>query len=117
MEDPSDSEQHLPLTHLAFEILLALGDEPNHGYAILQDIEERTEGTSRVHPGTLYRAINRLLNEGLLKEMDDDAVPDPDAKRRYALTVLGKDVAAAEIRRLESRLDVARARNLAPRTT
>lgn len=107
-----DPRGFLPLTPVAFEILLAVATEERHGYAILQDIEESTGGMMRLNPGTLYRAIGRLVDSGLLEETAEREAPDlGDARRRYyALTPLGLDVARAEARRLEVQTAAARAR-------
>jgi DNA-binding PadR family transcriptional regulator len=98
-------EDHLPLRPVEFEILVSLGRGPRHGYAILQESEERGEGV----PGltTLYRALQRMAERGLIEGVDTDA----DDRRRdvYALTALGRRVAEAEARRLEALLGVARA--------
>jgi DNA-binding PadR family transcriptional regulator len=111
--------QFLPLTPVAFEILLALAGGDRHGYAILRDIEERASGRISPHPGTLYRAINRLMESGLLVELDERPAPELDDERRryYRLTELGREVAVAEARRLEGQLLVARARKLLDRPT
>jgi DNA-binding PadR family transcriptional regulator len=102
-------EAFLPLTAVAFEILLALGDEDRHGYAIMQEVEARTEGRLSLHAGTLYRALGRLVDEGLLEELDPPE--DEDERRRYyGITGLGRRVATVEAERLTAQLEVARAR-------
>ncbi len=99
----------LPLTPVAFEILLALTTGERHGYAIMRAVEERTEGRTSLHAGTLYRALARLLEGGLLEERDERPQAGSDERRRYyALTDLGRAVAAAEARRLESQVGAAR---------
>jgi DNA-binding PadR family transcriptional regulator len=109
-----DAATFLPLTPLAFEVLLSVAGGSSHGYAILRDIEERSEGEMAPHAGTLYRAIFRLVEQALLEELDE--APDPgedDARRRYyALTSLGREVAAAEASRLADRVRTARSRRL-----
>ncbi len=111
---PVDVDQFLPLTPVAFEILLAVAEEERHGYAIMQDIEDATDGAMRLNPGTLYRAIGRLVEAGLLEELDAREAPDlDDARRRYyAPTALGKRVAEAEARRLATQVAAARAKKL-----
>jgi DNA-binding PadR family transcriptional regulator len=111
-QSQSDIQRFLPLTPVAFEILLAVADEERHGYAILQEIQRSTNGTMRVNAGTLYRAIARLVDRGLLEETSERAVPDlGDARRRYyILTPLGLQVARAEARRLEAQAVAARAK-------
>lgn len=112
---PSDSggtvEAHLPLTPMAFEILLALSDDgARHGYAIMRAMEDRSDGTLSVHAGTLYRGLARLVEAGLLEELDEAPEPEVDERRRYyRLTGLGRRVAAAEARRLASQVGSARA--------
>ena len=104
------------MTPLAFDILLALAGEDRHGYAILLDIAERSGGRLRPHPGTLYRAIARLVETGWVAELDERPDPDDDERRRYyRLTAAGRRVAAAEARRLELQVRAARARKLLQR--
>lgn len=104
----------LPLTPVVFEILLALGSGEQHGYAIMQDVAERTEGRIELHAGTLYRALSRLLDGGFIEELDERPTGTHDDQRRryYRLTALGAAVARAEAERLEAQLSVARARRL-----
>jgi len=113
------AEALLPLTPVAFEILLALADGERHGYFIMQEVERRSGGRVNLHPGTLYRALNRLLGEGLIEEIDapEPARPEPhDGRRRYyRVTSFGREVAAAEAERLASQLSAARLKNLVSR--
>ena len=104
----------LPLTPVAFEILLALADGEQHGYAIMLDVEQRSGGAISLHPGSLYRALNRLLDSGLIEELDErpDPAQDDERRRYYQLTRLGVEVARAEGRRLEAQLATARTRRL-----
>lgn len=109
------TEEFLPLTGVAFEILLALAGGDRHGYAILQEVERRTEGAIKLYPGTLYRALARLVDDGLIEEVEGPRDPDDDARRRYyALTPLGHRVAAAEASRLASQVATAVERDLLP---
>ena len=102
-----------PLTPIAFDVLLALLDRPAHGYAIMQAVEERTIGATSLHAGTLYRALARLVDSGLIEELDEPPVEGSDERRRYyRVTALGRRSAAAEARRLERRLGAARAHGL-----
>jgi DNA-binding PadR family transcriptional regulator len=104
-----DPEDFLPLTAVVFEILLALADGERHGYDVMQDVERRTGGQIALHAGTLYRALSRLLDQGLIEEMDARPDPAADERRRYyGLTPLGRAVARAEAARLASQLDTAR---------
>jgi len=99
-----------------FHILLALADEDRHGYAIIQDVAARTDGALRLSAGTLYRSIQRMLEQGLLQETHDRPAPELDDERRryYRITALGTAVAKAEARRLTQLVRMARARGLAP---
>ncbi len=109
-----ETERFLPLTPVAFEILLSIAQGERHGYGIMQDIEASTDGKMRLNPGTLYRAIGRLVDSGLLKELAARRAPDlDDARRRYySATPLGVRVARAEARRLEVQIAAARAKRL-----
>jgi DNA-binding PadR family transcriptional regulator len=100
-----------------FEILVALADRDRHGYSILQDIAARTEGRVRLSPSTLYSAIRRLLEDGLIEELDERPDPKHDDERRryYRLTAQGRKVAVEEARRLERLLKDARAARLLPK--
>ena len=104
-----DPERFLPLTAVVFEILLALADGERHGYDVMQDVERRTGGQIVLHAGTLYRALSRLLEQGLIEELDERPDPGGDERRRYyRLTPLGRAVARAEAARLASQVDAAR---------
>jgi DNA-binding PadR family transcriptional regulator len=105
-----DPDALLPLTPVAFEILLALAEEERHGYHIMQAVERRTDGRIALHAGTLYRALARLVEAGLIEELDERPDPASDERRRYyRLTPFGLDVAKAEASRLESQVRAARA--------
>ncbi len=114
----ADPKAFLPLTAVAFEILLALADGERYGYAIMQDIEESTAGATVLYPGTLYRAIDRLERSGLVREADVQPGDGEDQRRRYyALTSLGHQVVTAEAGRLARRVAAARAKSLLPALT
>jgi DNA-binding PadR family transcriptional regulator len=113
----SDRSPHalLPLTAVAFEILLTLADSDSHGYHIMQEVERRTDGAITLHPGTLYRALARLLEQELIDEVAEDAAHPSreDLRRRYyRLTRFGRTVLGAEAGRLERQVREARARRL-----
>ena len=114
MTTPKDPREFLPLRPIEFEILLVLIGGDAHGYAIIKEAEERWPGTDRLETGTLYRALRRLTKVGLVTPSDRRSTGDgEDERRRYfTLTSLGKSVAAAEARRLEAQVDVARSREL-----
>jgi len=99
-----------------FHILLALADEDRHGYAIIQDVARRTNGELRLSPGTLYRSIQRMLEQGLIVETRDRPAPEHDDERRryYRITREGTAAAREELRRLSQLVRMARARGLAP---
>jgi DNA-binding PadR family transcriptional regulator len=108
-----DPEELLPLTPVAFDILLALLEGEAHGYAIMRSVQERTGGATSLHAGTLYRALSRLMDAGLIEELDELPEGASDERRRYyRVTRLGRQVAAAEARRLEQQLGAARAHGL-----
>ena len=93
-----------------FHILMALARNDLHGYAILQDIEKRTDGKLRMSAGTLYRSIHRMLEQGLVVELRKPPDPtDTDKRRRYyRLTPAGLEVARSEARRMSELIDMAR---------
>jgi DNA-binding PadR family transcriptional regulator len=105
-------ESFLPLTPVAFEILLALADGERHGYSILQEVESRSGGAISLHAGTLYRALARLLESNLIEELDANGRSDDERRRYYRLTTRGIAVARAEVGRMEGQLSAARSRKL-----
>jgi DNA-binding PadR family transcriptional regulator len=109
-------DRHLPLSPAVFHILLALADEERHGYAIMRDIEDRTDGVVRVGPGMLYGSIKWLLADGFIEAAARRQRPDADERRRYyRLTASGRDLLKAEAARLEAAVGLARARRVLPR--
>ena len=112
-----DVDSFLPLPTAVFHILVALADRDRHGYSIMQDVGARTEGKVVLSAGTLYTAIRRMLEQGLIEELRESPDPDSGDERRrcYRLTQFGRDVAVAEARRLSSMLEHARATKLIPR--
>jgi DNA-binding PadR family transcriptional regulator len=112
----TDQEPLLPLPPAAFHILVALAEGDSHGYAIMQDTSTRTGGRFKLNPGTLYTNIRRLLDQGLITELDERPDPnDHDERRRYyRLTKQGRAAAKAEAARLERMVELARAAGLAP---
>jgi DNA-binding PadR family transcriptional regulator len=113
----NETQDSLPLQPAVFQILVALADQDRHGYAIMQDVAARTDGRMKLSPGTLYGAIKRMLDEGLIVELDERPDPDQDDERRryYRLTRFGRDVAQAEADRLATLLRQARAVGLTVR--
>jgi DNA-binding PadR family transcriptional regulator len=110
-------EDYLPLTPAVIDIMLALGDDELHGYAIMQEVRRRTDGQRRLAPGTLYRSLRQMQERGLVEEAEERPDPGLDDERRryYRLTDLGKKVAAAEIERLEGLVRTARSKGLVPK--
>ena len=106
-------EALLPLPPAAFHILLSLSFGDRHGYGIIQDVEARTDGAVRLSPGTLYRTIQRLLEQGLITEPRVSVVVDP-RRRPYRITPFGKQVVRAESTRLADLVRLAEGAGLLP---
>lgn len=111
MDDSLDPSALLPLPPVTFHILLALAEGNRHGYAIIQDVAARTHGSLKLGAGTLYRSIQRMLEQGLILETGDRPDPELDDERRryYSITAFGAEVARAESRRLVDLVKLARA--------
>jgi DNA-binding PadR family transcriptional regulator len=105
-----DPASLLPLPPATFHILLAVAEDDRHGYAIIRDVAARTGGELKLSAGTLYRSIQRLLEQGLLKETRERPSPEEDDERRryYRITTFGTTVARAEARRLTQLVKFAR---------
>lgn len=103
-----------PLPAAAFQILLSLADEDLHGYGIMRQVEQQTNGRMRLGPGTLYSSIQALVEEKLIEEVDRkaDAVGDSERRRYYRLTLSGRKLARVEAERLADLLRVARAKKI-----
>src|SRR5580765_2341441 len=116
-QSPSEIDDLLPLPTAVFHILVALADHDRHGYSIMQDVSARTDGKVRLSAGTLYSAIRRMLEQGLIEELRESPDPSSEDERRryYRLTQLGRDAALAEARRVNDLLSQARATGLIPR--
>lgn len=112
---PAD-DRSIPLRHPMLAILLAMGDDSMHGYAIMRALEEKTDGRERMLPGTLYAAIARMVGDRLIEECDaptNDASAGP-ARRYYRRTVRGRAAAQEEAARLRALLRMAVAQDLVP---
>jgi DNA-binding PadR family transcriptional regulator len=109
-------EGYLPLTPAVLDIMVALGDEEMHGYAIMQEVRRRTAGKRRLAPGTLYRSLKQMEERGWVVEAEERPDPSLDDERRryYQLTDLGRRVALAEVERLEGLVDAARSKGFTP---
>src|SRR5437667_10964928 len=116
MIDKHGIDTLLPLPAATFHILLAVAGEDRHGYAIIQDVAVRTGGELKLSPGTLYRSIQRMLEQGLVVETRDRPAPEHDDERRryYRTTREGAGAAREEARWLSQLVRTARARVLAP---
>lgn len=111
-----DPESHLPLSPAMFHILLALADEERHGYGIMLEVKFRTDGRVRLVPGTLYGAIKRLLEKGIIEETEErpDLEMNDERRRYYRLSDFGLRVLSAEAERMERNVAQARAKQLLP---
>ena len=103
-------ESLLPLQPAVFHILMALADEDRHGYAIIGEVLSRTDGEVRLSPGTLYRSIQRMLDDDLIVEVHERPAPELDDERRryYRITKFGRAVAREEASRLNQLVRLAR---------
>jgi DNA-binding PadR family transcriptional regulator len=98
---------------------MVLAEADRHGYAIIQAVADRTDGKVRIGAGTLYRSIQRMLEDGLVVEIDERPDPEQDDERRryYRITALGRAAARAETQRLLDLVKLARASGLTPKRT
>ena len=114
LPDVPDPGDFIPLRPVEFEILLVLTGGDAHGYAIIKEAESRANGMPRIETGTLYRALRRLTSDGLVEPAEEKKAEDMgDERRRYfSITSFGREVAAAEARRLATQVDAARSRAL-----
>src|SRR5580658_7014632 len=116
MKDLPDPATLLPLQPATFHILMAVAEDDRHGYAIIQDVAARTGGELKLSAGTLYRSIQRMLEQGLIVETRERPAPADDDERRryYRITPYGKAVARAEVRRLTQLVRLARQSGFVP---
>ena len=112
MTRPKSPEDLLPLKPHWFHVMLSLADQEQHGYGIMQEVLDRTDGRVRLWPATLYGTIQRLIEEDLIEESRERPAPGRDDSRRryYRLTRFGRRVLAAESRRLEDLVRVIRSK-------
>jgi len=110
-----DPASLLPLPPATFHILLSLAEEDRHGYAIIQNVAARTNGELKLSAGTLYRSIQRMLEQGLIVEPRERPAPEEDDERRryYRISPYGTTVARAEARRLAQLVRLAQQSGLA----
>lgn len=101
-----------PLSQRAFQILLLLGDGPLHGWSIVKELQAQEANGVRILPGSLYRTLNAMTEQGLIEEAPDLPVTSEDGRRRYLrLTSLGIDMARAEAEHLEELVQTARSKS------
>jgi DNA-binding PadR family transcriptional regulator len=115
-QKPLQPEAFLPLPPATFHILMAMAEEDRHGYAIIQDVAARTGGELKLSAGTLYRSIQRMLEQGLITETQERPAPELDDERRryYRISPFGAAVAKAEATRMAKLVRWARVIGLAP---
>jgi DNA-binding PadR family transcriptional regulator len=109
-----DTARAVPLKPKHLHILLALADGPLHGYAIMQEVLERTGGQTRLWPAALYGSLRELEKRGLIHESEHRPSPDEDDERRryYTLTITGRQALEADVKRLEAIVEHARSRRV-----
>jgi DNA-binding PadR family transcriptional regulator len=108
-----DPASLIPLKQATYQVLLALGDGQSlHGYAIMQAIAEMTDGRETILPGTLYAALARMVDDGLVEEQAGGDASGGPARRYYRRTAFGRAVTRAESERLRALLEVARRQNI-----
>lgn len=95
-----------------FQIFIALADQPRHGYGIMLDIAERSEGRVKLSPGTLYGSIKQMLEDGWIEEVTSRAAADDERRRYYRLTREGREAAGHEMARMSALLNHARLTSL-----
>ena len=107
-----DPAPYLPLPHIQFEMLVCLADREQHPYAMKREIARRTEQRIQLGPGSLYGAIKKLADEGLIEESDQrpEAHLDDERRNYYRLTAAGQAVLRAETARLRSLVELAETR-------
>jgi DNA-binding PadR family transcriptional regulator len=115
-EKDTDALELLPLPAATFHILMALAEDDRHGYGIILDVAQSTDGALKLSAGTLYRSIQRMLEQGLILETRERPAPDQDDERRryYRITDFGRTVARAEARRLTELVRLARQSGFVP---
>jgi DNA-binding PadR family transcriptional regulator len=103
------------LTPAVFHILLSLSGGERHGYGILKDVVQQTDGTVRLGPGTIYGTLQRLMESGWVEESAGPAAAVDERRRHYRLAKSGRQALEAEVRRMEAMVRVARAHRIGTR--
>lgn len=108
------SNSPTPLTPAVLHILLALSARELHGYGIMKQVQEESQGKVKMGPGTLYGSIGRMIDAGLIRESDKKIDPEMDDERRiyYAITALGEKALSAELERYDEVVSLARRKTL-----
>lgn len=110
-----ESEEMVPLSPLTMSILLALADGESHGYALMKDVKRQSRGVLRPGTGSLYAALQRLIDAGLIDEAERAPAPGEDPRRKhYGITETGRQAARAEAARMLRVLEIAHSKSLAP---
>src|SRR6266699_3725516 len=111
---PREPEASLPLTPAVFSILLALANQERHGYGIMQEVVQQSDGKLRMGPGTLYGSIKRMLADGLIEESGErpDPALDDERRRYYRLTNFGLRVMRVEVQRLQQIVRLAQSKQV-----
>ena len=117
--DHRDPSALIPLKQSTYQVLLALADGERHGYAVMQALSEMTAGREAILPGTLYAALARMVDEGLVevRESADDEASGGPKRRYYKRTSFGREVARLESERLRTLLDIAQTQRILKRAT
>jgi DNA-binding PadR family transcriptional regulator len=117
MRKAQTSDELLPLTPAVFHILVALSEGERHGYAIMRQVAEDTDGSLQLGPGTLYGCLKRMLSATLIEESDErpDPTLDDERRRYYRITDFGALTVRAEAQRLATAVTAARAKRLLPK--
>ncbi len=113
MNNPTSIDDSLPLNPRIFAILMALSEGDAHGSRIKKTVETQSSGALKLDPGSLYRSIARMVDDGWIVESEAPSDAEDARRRYYGLTPLGRRVLSAEAVRLAGLVDTARALNLA----
>ncbi len=115
--EKTEAETFIPLKHVDFLVLLVLMESERHGYGIVKEIVQRTNGQIRLEPGNLYRYLRRLEERGLVAEVETRPAPEAGDERRryYGATELGRDVLNLEVGRLRALIEGFDSTGLVPR--
>jgi DNA-binding PadR family transcriptional regulator len=105
-----DLKDLLPLSPASFYILLALSNEDRHGYGIMQEVARQSEGRYKLGPGTFYDNLERLIDQGVVKEVPRKSANEDPRRRYYRMTGYGRNLLLAEVSRLESAVREAKVR-------